>query len=344
MDVYVYRNGISAIQKALDLAPEPTDAFSVQHRVLAENYYTRLLIEMNDFQSALNHAAKARSCASLSKSPRSDIQASMAEGLAEAFSGQVNVGITRLSRTLERARELKLASREVLVALVKALEFAGRHDEALKYLKEMLAQERQTAEANVLQHVRVHLAKLHERDSDTPMEDLKQAMRRVETRVEIVEGKAAKVELARHRQELFKARVEAMERLAVAAELRDDSTGEHSYRVGRLACILAKEAGCDDETIFMIDIAARLHDVGKIGIPDGILLKPSGFNPAERAVMEMHAEIGADVLVKSEIPHIKMAEEIARHHHERWDGKGYPAKIGHRDPAGGSDYVSGGRV
>jgi putative two-component system response regulator len=192
----------------------------------------------------------------------------------------------------------------------------------------MLSQQRQTAEANVLQHVRVHLAKLHQRDLDTPMEDLKQAMRRVETRVEIVEGKAAKVELARHRQELFKARVEAMERLAVAAELRDDSTGEHSYRVGRLACILAKEAGCDDETIFMIDIAARLHDVGKIGIPDGILLKPSGFNPAERAVMEMHAEIGADVLVKSEIPHIKMAEEIARHHHERWDGRGYPAKIG----------------
>lgn len=320
--------GLSAVKKALAISPEPKDANSVQNRVLAENYYTRLLIEVADFEGALQHAAEARRYASMSRSPRSDIQASVAEGLAEAFSGQVDVGITRLSRTLERARELKLASREVLVALVKALEFAGRHEEALKYLKEMLSQQRQTAEANVLQHVRVHLAKLHERDSDTPMEDLKQAMRRVETRVEIVEGKAAKVELARHRQELFKARVEAMERLAVAAELRDDSTGEHSYRVGRLACILAKEAGCDDETIFMIDIAARLHDVGKIGIPDGILLKPSGFNPAERVVMEMHAEIGADVLVKSEIPHIKMAEEIARHHHERWDGKGYPAKIG----------------
>jgi putative two-component system response regulator len=322
------QQGLAAVEKAIALSPEPTEAHPIQQRVLAENYYTRLLIEVGDHDGARAHATAAREYANRSQSPRSDIQASVAEGLAEAFSGQVDVGITRLTQTLERARELKLASREVLVALVKALEFAGRHDEALKYLKEMLSQQRQTAEANVLNHVRVHLAKLHERDSDTPMEDLKQAMRRVETRVEIVEGKAAKVELARHRQELFKARVEAMERLAVAAELRDDSTGEHSYRVGRLACILAKEAGCDDETIFMIDIAARLHDVGKIGIPDGILLKPSGFNPAERAVMEMHAEIGADVLVKSEIPHIKMAEEIARHHHERWDGKGYPAKIG----------------
>jgi putative two-component system response regulator len=321
-------SGLQAVGKALDHLSDGVGALAVQNQVLAYNYSTRLHIEMGDFSTAEKFAKQAREAALRSQSPRSDMQASVAEGLAEAFAGRVDVGITRLTQTLERARKLNVASREVLVALVKALEFAGRHDEALKYLKEMLAQQRQTAEANVLNHVRVHLAKLHERDSDTPMEDLKQAMRRVETRVEIVEGKAAKVELARHRQELFKARVEAMERLAVAAELRDDSTGEHSYRVGRLACILAKEAGCDDETIFMIDIAARLHDVGKIGIPDGILLKPSGFNPAERAVMEMHAEIGADVLVKSEIPHIKMAEEIARHHHERWDGRGYPAKIG----------------
>jgi len=119
-----------------------------------------------------------------------------------------------------------------------------------------------------------------------------------------------------------------MERLAIAAELRDDSTGEHSYRVGRIACLLAKEAGCEEQTIQMIDVAARLHDIGKISIPDHILLKPGRLNPAERAVMEMHSEIGADVLAKSEIPHIQVAEEIARFHHERWDGKGYPAKVG----------------
>jgi putative two-component system response regulator len=299
--------------------------------VLAENYYARLLIEISDYDGAMTHARAAREFASKSKSPRSDIQASVAEGLAEAFSGNLDVGISRLTATLGRAKALKLASREVLVALVKALEFAGRHDEALKYLQEMLSQQRKTAEANVLHHVHQHLIQLHSADANSPIEDVKQVMRRMETRAEVLEGRVAKAEVIKQRQELFKARIEAMERLAVAAELRDDSTGEHSYRVGRMACLLAKEAGCDEETIFMIDIAARLHDVGKIGIPDGILLKPRGFNPAERAVMEMHAEIGADVLAKSEIPHIKMAEEIARHHHERWDGKGYPAKIGGRE-------------
>ena len=320
--------GITAITRALEASVAPNDAHSVQNRVLLENYYTRILIEVSDFDGAMIHARTAREFANKSKSPRSDIQASVAEGLAEAFSGNLDVGISRLTATLGRAKSLNLASREVLVALVKALEFAGRHDEALKYLQEMLSQQRKTAEANVLHHVHQHLIQLHSADANSPIEDVGQVMRRMETRAEVLEGRVAKAEVIRQRQELFKARVEAMERLAVAAELRDDSTGEHSYRVGRMACLLAKEAGCDDETVFMIDIAARLHDVGKIGIPDGILLKPSGFNPSERLVMEMHAEIGADVLARSEIPHIKMAEEIARHHHERWDGRGYPAKIG----------------
>jgi putative two-component system response regulator len=321
-------SGVAAIKKALELTVTNTDAHSIHYRVLLENYYTRLLIEINDFDGAMLHARTAREFANKSKSPRSDIQASVAEGLAEAFSGNLDVGISRLTATLDRAKSLNLASREVLVALVKALEFAGRHDEALQYLQEMLSAQRKAAEINVLHHVHQHLISLHSTESNASVEDVAQVMRRMETRIEVVEGRVAKAEVIKQRQELFKARIEAMERLAVAAELRDDSTGEHSYRVGRLACLLAKEAGCDDETIFMIDIAARLHDVGKIGIPDGILLKPRGFNPSERKVMEMHAEIGADVLIKSEIPHIKMAEEIARHHHERWDGKGYPAKIG----------------
>lgn len=320
--------GHAAIKRAIELAAEPNSAHAIQNRVLAENYYTRILVEMGDYDGALARAKLARQFASKSKSPRADIQASVAEGLSETFSGNPDVGISRLTSTLKRAKTLRLASREVLVALVKALEFAGRHDEALACLKELLSQQRSAAEANVLRHIQQHLAKLHSADADAPIEDVSQAMRRMETRIEVVEGRAAKAELIRQRQEIFKARVEAMERLAVAAELRDDSTGEHSYRVGRLASLLAKEAGCDDETVYMVDIAARLHDIGKIGIPDGILLKPRAFNPAEREVMEMHAEIGADVLVKSQIPHIKMAEDIARFHHERWDGKGYPNKIG----------------
>jgi putative two-component system response regulator len=118
-----------------------------------------------------------------------------------------------------------------------------------------------------------------------------------------------------------------LERLAVTAELRDDSTGEHSYRVGKLAALLAQEFGCDEDTCFMIELAARLHDIGKIGVPDAILLKPDKLNDAERQIMRTHTTVGAELLSKSNIPHMQMAEEIARYHHEWWDGSGYPSNL-----------------
>jgi putative two-component system response regulator len=74
----------------------------------------------------------------------------------------------------------------------------------------------------------------------------------------------------------------------------------------------------------MIELAARLHDIGKIGVPDAILLKPDKLNDAERQIMRTHTTVGAELLSKSNIPHMQMAEEIARSHHEWWDGTGYP--------------------
>jgi putative two-component system response regulator len=175
---------------------------------------------------------------------------------------------------------------------------------------------------SALFHHRLHLKRL-ERDQELqPAPPADSLMQRHE---ESLRGKLAE-QVAQ--QELLKAQMEMLERLAVTAELRDDSTGEHSYRVGALAGLLAHEYGCDEQTCFMIDIAARLHDIGKIGIPDGILLKPDRLTEAERAIMQTHTTVGAELLAQSNIPHMQMAEEIARFHHEWWDGSGYPFGIG----------------
>ena len=309
------RHGLIAIERAVELSPAPKNVLALLSRVLVENHYTRLLIEVNNFEGAKEHAKLARHFATESKSPRADISAAVAEGLAEVFSGQTDVGITRLVTTLDRARALKITTREVLVALVKAFEFVGKPDQALIYLRQLLDYQSTTQKQNVLQHVKLHLVELH-----PALEDESNAIRRLTTREEVLEGRVAK-------QALFKAQVESMERMAVVAELRDDSTGAHSYRVGRLASLLAKEHGCDDEMIFMIDIAARLHDIGKVGIPDGILLKPKKLNYAEREVMKTHTTIGAEVLANSNIAQMQTAEEIARFHHEWWDGTGYPSGL-----------------
>jgi putative two-component system response regulator len=127
--------------------------------------------------------------------------------------------------------------------------------------------------------------------------------------------------------ELEKAQVEVIERLAVAGEFRDDDTGEHTRRVGERAARLACVLGLKQSLVELIRRAAPLHDVGKIGIPDSVLLKPGRLSPEELSVMQTHTTLGAAMLAGGRTPLVQMAERIARSHHERWDGGGYPDKL-----------------
>lgn len=123
---------------------------------------------------------------------------------------------------------------------------------------------------------------------------------------------------------LDEAQVEVIERLAQAAEYRDEETGQHTRRVGRLAARVARTLGLDDEQVELIRRAAPLHDVGKIAVPDTILLKPGRLTAEETACMKTHTTVGARMLADGHHPLIQLAHEIALFHHERWDGAGYP--------------------
>ncbi|HEX8552315.1 MAG TPA: HD domain-containing phosphohydrolase [Abditibacteriaceae bacterium] len=125
-------------------------------------------------------------------------------------------------------------------------------------------------------------------------------------------------------RDLENSQAEMLQRLAQAAEFRDDDTGQHTQRVGELAGRLAAVIGLDADTIALIRRAAPLHDVGKIGISDAILLKPGKLSPEEFVVMKTHAQIGAALLKDGHSPLVQIAETIAFSHHERWDGGGYP--------------------
>jgi len=130
--------------------------------------------------------------------------------------------------------------------------------------------------------------------------------------------------LVRRTEELEEARVEILERLARAAEFRDDDTGQHTQRVGHLAWQLAQALSLPAEEIELIRRAAPLHDLGKIGVPDTILLKQGRLNAAEYEIMKRHTVIGGSILSGSAVPLLAMGREIAVSHHERWDGNGYP--------------------
>lgn len=116
-------------------------------------------------------------------------------------------------------------------------------------------------------------------------------------------------------------------RLAKAAEYRDDGSEAHTLRVGRLANMTAKALGLDEDFCELILLAARLHDVGKIGIPDSILLRPGKLSYDEEIYLRDHCVIGAELLASDGSELLRMAETIALTHHERWDGQGYPNNL-----------------
>jgi putative two-component system response regulator len=150
--------------------------------------------------------------------------------------------------------------------------------------------------------------------------------------------------------DLAQSRIDILWRLAKAGEHRDEETGNHVLRVSQYSAILARGLGLDEKTVERIAMTSPLHDIGKIGIPDAILLKAGPLTDQERGVMKSHCEIGARILMEAPKgvqllaagtedtvpdgtanPLLDMAAEIVMSHHERWDGKGYPNGIAGED-------------
>ncbi|NJM06471.1 response regulator [Candidatus Gracilibacteria bacterium] len=135
------------------------------------------------------------------------------------------------------------------------------------------------------------------------------------------------VQVQRSLRELDEAQTEVIWRLTRAAESRDEDTGLHTQRVARLAALIARTLGLGEEQIELIRRAAPLHDIGKVAVPDQILRKPGRLTPEEFEQIKQHTDFGGRLLAGSRLPLLQVAQEIALHHHERWDGTGYPQAL-----------------
>ncbi len=143
---------------------------------------------------------------------------------------------------------------------------------------------------------------------------------------------SASIVLARVRNHLRLVRIESLEEsnrsavhmLGQAGHYNDADTGEHIWRIAAYSRVLAEASGWDQGRAELIEMAAAMHDTGKIGIPDAVLKKPDKLDDGEREVMKTHTRIGYDILSKSQAPLFQLAAEIALYHHEKWDGSGYP--------------------
>ena len=157
---------------------------------------------------------------------------------------------------------------------------------------------------------------LEVRDLQTGLED------RVAELEQAVRESGRVVDEVRHELELMN--LEALHRLALASEYRDDATHEHPQRVARTAALIGRQMRLGDEQVWLLRHAAQLHDIGKIGVPDEILLKPGPLDPDEFELMKTHTTIGWQILSGSSARVLAIAAYIALSHHERFDGRGYP--------------------
>lgn len=159
--------------------------------------------------------------------------------------------------------------------------------------------------------------------------EVRQAHQIVKFQKDILEEKVQERtrELRAAHDELQDSRLEVVWRLGRAAEYRDNETGLHIIRMSQIAAVLGRAYGMEEEAADLLLVASPMHDIGKLGIPDSVLLKPGKLNSEEWKIMQTHAQIGADILVGGHSDLMIMAREIALSHHEKWDGSGYPNSL-----------------
>ncbi len=308
--------GFEAISLSLSRSQEPTDSASALSMTVREFTYVLLALGLGKIALAREHSEACSRLSKRSGTLRTQYMAAIAASLCEIHGGNVDMGLAQLESILSVSDVIGSARTEALVALVRAYDEAGQPERALIHMKSLLQQIRGMREQGILAL------------GDAPRH-LNRAQQPIESAHDLraLEFLEAKLRAQVSERELVNSRIEMLERLAVTADLREEASGEHGYRVGRLSALTCALIGFTEEQCTAIDAAARLHDLGKISVPDRILLNSRELKDAERHFVSMHAMIGAELLAKSNIPQLRIAEEIARHHHEWWDGTGYPSKL-----------------
>jgi putative two-component system response regulator len=305
-----FEEGLAYAQRALsELTPEvrARERFNV---VLLRRDLVRLQVECGQVEAArLQVAELAQEAAQVG--PRARIAAEVARAVYESATGQHDVALTRLDRVIAEARPAPAALKDVLVCAIRCEEASGNAARALVRLDELS----QHVYAGHIDEVREQIRRVGLQD----VQDVVSEHVREEARSRLIS------QLPPPRQpEGWK----ALQRLGVRAVMPMDESGWHGMRVGALSRLLAEAHGTPALQAREIGLAAELHDLGMTAVPAEILGKRGPLNPAERQIVQRHAPAGAEMLAEGRHPRMLLAHDIARYHHARYDGEGYPARVG----------------
>jgi len=301
--------GIAHGERALaELTPE----FSAQDPhavVLLRRNLVRVHLAAGALQLASDHMNAALAVAERAPSPRVRIAADITRASFELATGRSDVALTRLDQTLARAREVPATLRDTLSCVVRAEEAAGNAARALIRLEELSDHVYDLAIARTRGHLERAGLREYVGDDSQAEQDRARIVSKLVPRSP-PEGWAT------------------LQRLAVGAVMRIDDTGWHGKRVGALTKALAVESGVPPLQALEMGLAAELHDIGMLSVPEAILAKRGPLNAAEHGLVERHVDAGAEMLRDDNHPMVLLAREIAKYHHAHWDGDGYPERVG----------------
>jgi putative two-component system response regulator len=277
--------------------------------VLLRRSLVRLLLARGRVEEAVQHLEEAAALERSAPSLRSEIAVNLTRAALEMATGNADLALTRLDRTLVSARAVPATLHDALAAAVRAEEATGNVARALVRLEELFD--------HVYRHAIERARALLVRAGVDPEEPMAEVQRGA-ARTRLV-SKLAPAEAPRSWS--------ALRRLAAGAALRMDETGQHGVRVGALVKALALASGSTPLQALELGLAAELHDIGMASIPAGILSKKGPLSEAELVIVRRHPEAAAAMLVDDHHPRILLARDMARFHHARWDGTGWPERV-----------------
>lgn len=279
--------------------------------LLLHRNFVMLLVATGRTAEAEPHVVAATRLAEAVPGPRAALSAALTRATWESATGRTDFALTRLDGALQAARELPVILRDTLLCTIRAEEMAGNASAALLRLEEL---------ANLIYRRAVDAAREHA------------TLARLWDEVAPAGDQRTEQERARLTERLPAPDVppewETLERLARGAALRFDPTGSHGERVGALVQALATACGEGPLQALEYGLAARLHDIGMASVPEAIAAKPGPLNEVERILWLKHTHAGAEILGGEHHRRLILAAEMARFHHARYDGTGYPERVG----------------
>ncbi len=330
-----------------EAARDPKTPIDDLNRLAYFCWHATALAQANNTKAAIALLSEARQFVPAGNKAH-EITFGIALGVAEVHAGLVDNGLTRLNEIVEQAENLSLYYQNALYALTLVHEHLGNIGLALQLVEKLEGVMKEAARGVVgiqgdedthdspeeramkaeatASSLAEALAARESKDAEPlaphPIESNVDT-----TSVRRLDDRAARLRMRRFNELTHAERGELFDQLAKAAALVDDETGKHCARVELLTYKFAKALGWDESRSKLLSQAARLHDVGKLGIPHRILLAPRKLTPMEYEIVKKHVNIGVDLLGFSQADVVKMARIIAQGHHERWDGSGYPKKL-----------------